>query len=137
VQRVVLDANVFVSYLTGRNEKQYDAARALLQQAEDGNLAAILPQFVVFEVTYVMQSLYGMSGNRLAAMVSGLVSFHGVQVVDLCPWTRVLEVWPDPLPGLADAAIVAVATTSRYDAVATFDKKLANKLQSFGLASYF
>jgi len=137
VQRVVIDANVFVSYLTGRHEKQYAAARALLQKAEDGNLAAVLPQFVVFEVAYVMQSLYNLTGERLAATLRALVSFPGVQIVDDCPWKRVLDVWPDPLPGLADAAIVAVATGNRYEAVATFDRKLANKLESFGLAGYF
>jgi predicted nucleic acid-binding protein len=137
VQRIVLDANVLVSYLTGRHEKQYDAARVLLQEAEDGNLVAILPQFVVFEVTYVLQSLYGVSGDRLAATVRAVVSFPGVQIVDDCPWNRVLDVWPDPFPGLADSAIVAVATANRYDAVATFDRKLANKLEAFGLAAYF
>jgi predicted nucleic acid-binding protein len=57
VRRIVLDANVLVSYLTGRHEKQYDSARVLLQEAEGGNLVAILPQFVIFEVTYVLQSL--------------------------------------------------------------------------------
>jgi predicted nucleic acid-binding protein len=137
VQRVVIDANVFVSYLTGRHEKQYDAARALLQEAEDGNLVAILPQFVVFEVSYVLQSLYNLSGDRLASTVHALVSFPGVQIVDHCPWKRVLEVWPDPLPGLADASIVAVAAEHRYEAVATFDRKLANRLESFGLSAYF
>ena len=45
--------------------------------------------------------------------------------------------WPDPLAGLADASIVAVATTNRYDAVATFDRKLLNRLESFGLAAYW
>jgi len=137
VQRVVVDANVFVSYLTGRHAKQYDAAHALLQEAEDGNLVAILPQFVVFEVAYVLQSLYTLSGDRLAATVRALVSFPGVQIVDDFPWKRVLEVWPDPLPGLADAAIVAVAGENRYEAVATFDRKLANRLETFGLATYF
>jgi predicted nucleic acid-binding protein len=137
VQRVAVDANVFVSYLTGRHEKQYDAARALLQEAEDGSLVAVLPQFVVFEVTYVLQSLYNVSGDRLASMLRDLVSFPGVQIVDDCLWKRVLEVWPDPLPGLADAAIVAVATMNRYDSVATFDRKLANRLESFGLAAYW
>jgi predicted nucleic acid-binding protein len=137
VQRVVLDANVFVSYLTGRHEKQYDAARALLQEAEDGSLVAILPQFVVFEVTYVLQSVYGLSSDRLAATVQALVSFPGVRIVDDCPWKRVLDIWPDPFPTLADSAIVAVATTNRYDSVATFDRKLANKLEAFGLAAYF
>lgn len=137
MQRVVLDANVFVSYLTGRHEKQYDAARALLQEAEDGSLVAILPQFVVFEVTYVLQSVYGLSSDRLAATVQALVSFPGVRIVDDCPWKRVLDIWPDPFPTLADSAIVAVATTNRYDSVATFDRKLANKLEAFGLAAYF
>lgn len=45
--------------------------------------------------------------------------------------------WPDPLTGLADASIVAVATTNRYDAVATFDRKLSNRLESFGLNTYW
>lgn len=137
MQSVVVDSNVFVSYLTGRHEKQYDASRALLQEAEDGNIAAVLPQFVIFEVTYVLQSLYSVSGNRLASMVRDLVFFPGMQIVDDCPWKRVLELWPDSLAGLTDAAIVALATTNRYDAVATFDRKLANKLEAFGLASYF
>jgi len=137
VQHVVVDASVFVSYLTGRHEKQYHAARTLLQEAEDGNVVAVLPQFAVFEVTYVLQSLYDVTGNRLASMIRDLVSFPGVQIVDDCPWKRVLDVWPDPLTGLADAAIVAVATTDRYDAVATFDRKLTNRLESFGLAAYW
>ena len=56
-----------------------------------------------------------------------------MQIVNDCPWKRVLELWPDPLSGLTDAAIVALAITNRYDAVATFDRKLSNKLQTFGL----
>ena len=137
MQHVVIDANVLVSLLTGRHEKQSEGAQALLKEAEDGNLVAILPQFVVFEVTYVLQSLYNVSGDRLASMVRDLVSFPGVQTIDDCPWRRVFEIWPDPLPGLADASIVAVATTNRYEAVATFDRKVANRLESFGLAAYW
>lgn len=137
MQRVVVDANVFVSYLTGRHEKQYEAARSLLQEAEDGNLVAILPQFVVFEVTYVLQSLYNVSGDRLASMIRDVVSFPGVQTTDDCPWRRIFEIWPDPLPGLADASIVAVAEANRHDAVATFDRKLENRLAAFGIAAYW
>ncbi len=137
MQRVVVDANVFVSYLTGRHAKQYDAASSLLQEAEDGHLVAVLPQFVVFEVTYVLQSLYNVNGDRLATTVGALVSFPGVHIVDDCPWKRVLEIWPEPLPGLADAAIVAVAAANRYEAVATFDRKLSNRLEAYGLAAYW
>ena len=137
MRRVIVDANVFVSYLTGRHEKQYEAARALLQEAEDGNLVAIVPQFVVFEVTYVLQSGYAVTGERLATMIRDLLAFPGVETIDDCPWKRVFEIWQKPLADLADAAIVAVAVAKRYDAVATFDRKLANRLGGFGVAAYW
>jgi alkylhydroperoxidase family enzyme len=73
----------------------------------------------------------------LATVIRAVITFPGVQVIDECPWKRVLEVWPNAFPSLADAAIVAVATANRCDAVATFDRKLANRLESFGLAAYF
>lgn len=137
MQRVVVDANVFVSLLAGRHEKQRDVAAALLQDAEEGAVVVILPQFVVFEVTYVLQSLYGVTGDRLSAMIRDLLGFPGVQPVDECPWNRVLEIWPAPFSSLADAALVAVATAARHNAVATFDRKLANRLEPFGLARYW
>ena len=70
-------------------------------------------------------------------MIRDVVSFPGVRTIDDCPWRRIFEIWPDPLPGLADASIVAIAATNRYDRVATFDRKLANRLESFGLAAYW
>jgi predicted nucleic-acid-binding protein len=91
----------------------------------------------VFEVTYVLQSVYAVTGDRLASMIRDLISFPGVQIVDDCPWRGVLEMWPDHLPDLADAAIVAVATANRFGAVATFDRKLANRLEGCGLAAYW
>jgi len=136
VQRVVVDANVLVSYLTGRQAKQYEQTEALLQDAAAGSLVAVLPQFVVFEVMYVLQTIYAVTGDRLASLLRDLLSFPGIKVVDDCPWMRVLEIWPDPIRGLAEASIVAVATTNRYDAVATFDGKLAKRLESFGLTRY-
>lgn len=137
MRRVVVDANVFVSLMTGRHEKQRDAAAALVQAAEDGEIVAIVPQFVVFEVTFVLQSLYAVTGVRLASMIRDLISFPGVEVTDDCPWPRIFELWPDPLPQLADASIAAVARTHRYEAIATFDQKLARRAKELGVASYW
>lgn len=47
--------------------------RALLREADDGNIVAILPQFVVFEVSYVLQSLYNQSGPPLDTYFKRLV----------------------------------------------------------------
>jgi len=58
-------------------------------------------------------------------------------VIDDCPWKQVLDVWPDPLPSLADAAIFTLAVTNRYDAVATFDKKLTRRVKAAGIGTYW
>lgn len=137
MRRVAVDANVFVSFFIDRHAAQHSAARALIQQAEDGEIVAVVPQSVVFEVAYVLQSQYNATADLLAIALRAITTFPGVQLVDECPWKRVLDIWPDPISGLADAVIVAVASAARCDAVATFDRKLANKLQSFGLTAYF
>ncbi len=137
MRSVVADANVFVSFLVERNKAQHDAAMQLLAAAEEGDIEGVIPQSVVFEIVYVLQSQYGLAPRQLPTVVRAVTSFPGMQIVDDCPWKRVLEIWPDPLPGLTDAAIIALATANRYDAVATFDRKLANKLENFGLAPYF
>ena len=137
MQRVVVDANVFLSVLVHRNQKQGEAAKALLLKAEEGEVAVILPQFVVFEVVYVLQSTYRIPGAELAPMIRDLIALPGVLAIDACPWKRVMEYWPTPLPSLADAAIVAVAAASRYDAIATFDQKLAKRAKDVGVASYW
>jgi predicted nucleic acid-binding protein len=137
VRSVVVDANVIVSFFVDRHADQRDAADALLQQAEEGKIAAVVPQFVVFEVAYVLQSQYGFTRDRLASLIRDVITFPGVQLIDDCPWKRVMEVWPDPLPSLADAAIAAVTLTNRYDAVATFDQKLAKRLKDFGVPGYW
>lgn len=137
MRSVAVDANVFVSFFIDRNAAQHSAARALIQSAEDGEVVVLVPQSVVFEVAYVVQSQYGVTGDRLAIVVRAVTTFPGVQLVDDCSWKRVLDIWPDPVTGLADAAVVAVASATQCDAVATFDRKLANKLERFGLAPYF
>jgi predicted nucleic acid-binding protein len=137
VRSVVADSNVFVSFFVERNKAQQDAALRLLATAEEGEIAGVIPQSVIFEIVYVLQSQYKLTPRQVATVVGAVTSFPGMQIVDDCPWKRILEIWPDPLSGLTDAAVVALATTKRYDAVATFDRKLANKLPTFGLTSYF
>ncbi len=60
-----------------------------------------------------------------------------MQVTDDCPWNRIFEFWPNPLPGLADASIAALATTNGYNAIATFDQKLGKRAKDLGVATYW
>lgn len=137
MRRVVVDANVLLSFIVDRDEKQRAIVKALLLQAEEGELVAIVPQFVVFEVVYVLQSTYRIPGDELKPMIRDLMGLPGVLLIDECPWKRVMDLWPSPLPSIADSALAAIAASNRYDAVATFDRKLAKRLPDFGVAAYW
>jgi predicted nucleic acid-binding protein len=137
VRSVVVDANVFVSFFVERNKAQQDAALELLAATEEGEIAGVIPQSVMFEIVYVLHSQYKLAPRQLARVMDAVTAFPGMQILDHSPWKAVLKIWPDRLSGLTDAVVIALATANRYDAVATFDRKLANKLQAFGLESYF
>jgi predicted nucleic acid-binding protein len=136
-RHVVVDANVFLSFLVERNKKQRAAAKALLLSADDGEIVAIVTQFVIFEITYVLQNSYGIAIGQVATLVREMMALPGVVVTDDCPWKKIFEYWPDRLPSMADAAVVAVAVTNRYDAVATFDQKIVKGMKGMGVESYW
>ena len=102
-----------------------------------GSVAAALERGSVAAASRARAHGRGATGERLATLIRDVITFPGVRVTDDCPWKRVFEVWPDRVPTLADAAVLAVAATNRYDAVATFDRKLAKRLRNAGIGTYW
>jgi AbrB family looped-hinge helix DNA binding protein len=54
---VVVDANVLVSFFVERNEKQRLAGKALFLSAEEGEIVAVVPQFALLEIAYILGKL--------------------------------------------------------------------------------
>jgi predicted nucleic acid-binding protein len=136
-RHVVVDANVLLSFLVERNASQRESAKALLVRAEEGDIVAVVTQFVIFEIAYVLQSFYGTSAGQIATLLRELIALPGVLLIDHCSWKTVFEYWPDQVPTIADAAIVAITVLNRYDAIATFDRKMMKKMKSIGVESYW
>ena len=137
MRHVVVDANVLVSFFVARNEKQRVAAKALLLSAEEGQITAVIPQFVLFEIAYVLNSFYKTPPERIASAIRATLAYPGVIITDDCSWIRVLEYWPDPLASITDAALVGVALIRNHDSIATFDQKLIKRMNVLGVRSYF
>ncbi len=137
MRHVVVDANVLVSFFVERNESQRAAGKALLLSAEEGEITAVIPQFVLFEIAYVLNSFYRIPPERISAAIRATLAYPGVIITDDCSWIRVLEYWPDPLASITDAAIVGVALTRNHDSIATFDQKLIKRMNALGVRSYF
>ena len=132
----MVDANVLVSFFVERNEKQRVVGKALLLSAEEGEIVAVVPQFALFEIAYVLDSFYKVPLPKIADAIRATLTYPGVIVTDDCSWQRVLDQWPEPLASITDAAIVAVALANKYS-VATFDQKLIRRMKALGVESYF
>lgn len=132
MRSIVLDTNVLVSFLTDRDAGQQARAADLIERGVRGELRLVLPQIVATELVYVLTNLYERPAGETAAVLRDLLATPGIEPVDELPWTRLLDLWPETVPGFADAALVALGKAGRHDAVATFDRGLRRALVRLG-----
>ena len=113
-----VDTNVLIRHLTGDPPGQAAQATRLLSQADQ----LLLPDLIVAEAVYVLESVYRVPRPRVAELVRAIVAFPAIEVADAPVLLRALEVYEVHRLDFADAYLVAEAETSGGNAVASFDK---------------
>jgi predicted nucleic-acid-binding protein len=98
------------------------AARATRLLSQAGQL--LLPDLIIAEVVYVLESVYRVPRPRVAELVRAIVAFPAIEVADEPVLLRALEVYEVHRLDFADAYLVAEAETSGVNAVASFDKTI-------------
>ena len=115
-----VDTNVLTRHLTGEPPGQAAKATRLLSQA--GQL--LLPDLIVAEVVYVLESFYEVPRPRVAELVRAIIAFPAIEVADEPVLLRALEVYEVHCLDFADAYLVAEAEISGVNAVASLDKAI-------------
>jgi predicted nucleic acid-binding protein len=137
VTTVLVDTNVFVSFLTDRNRNQQEKASVLLERGTRDELTILVHGSVLTELAFVLTNLYARPAVEVASVLEKLLTLPGAEVSNEVRWERVLDIWPSDVPGFGDALVVAAARVTRADAVATFDAGLARRLPRLGLREYW
>ena len=115
-----VDTNVLIRHLTGDPPGQAAQATRLLSQA--GQL--LLPDLIVAEVVYVLESFYEVPRPRVAELVRAIIAFPAIEVAGEPVLLRALEVYEVHRLDFGDAYLVAEAEISGVNAVASFDKAI-------------
>jgi predicted nucleic-acid-binding protein len=115
-----VDTNVLIRHLTGDPPEPAARATHLLSQATQ----LLLPDLIVAEVVYVLESFYEVPRPRVAELVRAVVAFPAIEVADEPVLLRALEVYEVHRLDFAEAYLVAEAETSDVNAVASFDKTI-------------
>ena len=115
-----LDTNVLIRHLTGDPPAQARRATALLARAEE----LLVPDLIVAEVVYVLESFYEVERQRVAELVRAVIGFPAIVVVDEPLLLRALEVYEVDRLDFAEAYLVASAEASGVETIASFDRTI-------------
>jgi len=118
--RAFLDTNVIVRHLTGDPPRQARRATAFLRAAEE----LLLPDLVVAEIVYVLESVYEVPKAQVAQLLRAVVAFPAMVVVDEPLLLRALEIYEVHRIDFGEAYLVAGAEASGVGAVASFDRSI-------------
>ncbi len=115
-----LDTNVLIRHLTGDPPAQARRASAFLERAEE----LLVPDLIVAEVVYVLESFYEVERQRVAELVRAIIGFPVIVVVDEPLLLRALEVYEVDRLDFAEAYLVASAEATGVETIASFDREI-------------
>ena len=115
-----VDTNVLIRHLTGDPPAQ--AARATRYLAEADEL--LLPDLILAEVAYVLESFYETPRGRVADTLRAVLGFPAITVVDPELMQRAVEAYDIDRLDFADAYLVACAERSGVGVIASFDRSI-------------
>lgn len=98
------------------------AARATAYLASADEL--YLPDLIVAETVYVLESYYEVPRPQVAVAMRSLVAFDAIVTVDPALLLRAIEVYEIDRLDFADAYLVACAESTGVSSVASFDKSI-------------
>jgi predicted nucleic acid-binding protein len=115
-----LDTNVIIRHLTGDPPEMAAAATAYLATHDE----LFVPDLIVAEVVYVLESFYEVPRAEVARLARSLVGFRAVVTVDPALLLRAVEVYETARIDFADAYLVACAETTEVGEIVSFDRGL-------------
>ncbi len=115
-----VDTNILVRHLTGDPPAQAARATRYLAAAND----LLLPDLILAEVAYVLESFYEVGRPEVAAALRAIVGFPAIRVVDETLLSRTIELYEVDRLDFADAYLVASAETTGVGIVASFDRAI-------------
>jgi predicted nucleic-acid-binding protein len=118
--KAVLDTNVLIRHLTADPPEQGRRATAFLARAEE----LLLPDLVVAELVYALESGYGLERPRVAELVRAVIAFPAIVVLDQTLLLRALELYEREELDFASSYLAASAERTGVGAVASFYRSL-------------
>jgi predicted nucleic acid-binding protein len=115
-----VDTNVLVRHLTGDPPDLAARATRYLETVDE----LLLPDLILAEVAYVLESFYEAPRAQVAATLRAVLAFPATRVLDADLLQRAVEVYEVHRLDFADAYLVASTERTGVGVVASFDRSI-------------
>ena len=123
----LIDANVILRYLLADHPELHARSKTLFDAVRTGERRILIPESVLAECVYVMQRLYQIPREDIAAKLTLLLGYRGVTGDALPILRQALAIYADTRLSFVDTLIAAQAGIWQQP-VETFDQDLRQYL---------
>ncbi|WP_280467460.1 PIN domain-containing protein [Nocardia cyriacigeorgica] len=115
---VYLDTNILIRHFTQDPPDMGRRATAFLAESE----TLFLPDLILAETVYVLQSVYRVPRPHVAALSRALIGSRNIETDDPALLIRAVDIYEHHRLSFADAHLVALAESDPGSSVVSFDK---------------
>lgn len=122
-ERVFVDTNLFLRYLTNDVPVQADAVEQLLQQAVAGELILVTNSLVIAEIVWTLESYYQLSKADIREKILAILNTPGLEVADSDQVLQAIVWYADQNVDFIDAYNATWLLEQGTTVACTFDRK--------------
>ena len=121
-ERIYVDTNVFIRYLTNDSPEQAEQSKNLFKQAEEGRYELFICDLVAAEIIYVLESVYKISKKDTSEKLLAIIRLTNVVLENKSIMLDALEFYEEENLDFTDAYQICHARKSGHRKVFSFDK---------------
>lgn len=119
----LIDTNVLVRFFTGQPSDMAAKAKALIAEADAGDVILELLPIILAETIYTLESFYGLDRQQVAGNLLAFLQSRGIRPHERDRMIQALERHRDYSVHFADAYLAAASAELKCS-VASFDRDL-------------
>jgi predicted nucleic-acid-binding protein len=122
-EKVFVDTNIFLRYLTNDNLSIADKIEKIFRQALHGKIELVTNDFVIAEVAWVLESYYGHPKEEVEIMTSKILNTKGLEVEDSHLLIKALDLYVSKNVDFIDAYNTVYMRERGLKRILTLDEK--------------
>lgn len=120
-ERVFVDTNVFLRFLTADDPGKAQRCRALFERAERRELDLVISDLVMAELAWTLRSYYRQPRDAIAATLAQVIEMRSVRIPQKATWRQAVELYRQHDVDLVDAYHAVEMNRRRVRRIISYD----------------